>query len=82
MRFNSAAYDKLFPRPVQTDPAPETVVGTFTPTTDKLEGIDPDGGDPSPDKALTDQEGNTVIIQDNPDPIVTDSVDAAENTTE
>lgn len=40
-RFNSEAYDRLFPREV--DPMPvETVVSTFTPTTDKLEGKDPD----------------------------------------
>lgn len=40
-RFNSEAYDKLFPR--EADPIPvETVVSTFTPTTDKLEGTDPD----------------------------------------
>ena len=31
MRFNSEAYEKVFPRK-PTTPAPETVVPTFTPT--------------------------------------------------
>ena len=35
-RFDGAAYDKLFPR-VEDIPKPETVVPTFTPTTDKIE---------------------------------------------
>lgn len=35
-RFDSAAYDKLFPQ-VEEVPEPETVVPTFTPTKDKLE---------------------------------------------
>ena len=35
-RFNSAAYDKLFPH-VEEVEKPETVVPTFTPTTDKIE---------------------------------------------
>ena len=40
-RFNSAAYDKLFPR----EPEPvhvESAVENFTPTKNKVEGKDPD----------------------------------------
>ena len=81
-RFNSAAYDKLFPRPEHTDPAPETVVDTFTPTTKKLEGQDPDVSDPDPEPALVDPEGNKVVIQDNPDPVVTDPGAAETNNEE
>ena len=40
-RFNAEAYDKLFPRQVEPEKV-ETVVSSFTPTTDKLEGKDPD----------------------------------------
>lgn len=78
-RFNSAAYDKLFPRPVETAPAPETVVSSFTPTKNKLEGTDPDVTDPVPDQTvLQDEEGNTVKIQDNPEPVISDPGDAAD----
>ena len=64
-RFNSTAYDKLFPR--VEDPAPvETVVSTFTPTTDKLEGKDPDQDKilevpaaPDPAPAPEDEGGDT-----------------------
>lgn len=77
-RFNSAAYDKLFPRSVETGPAPETVVPSFTPTTKKLEGTDPDVSDPEPEQdMLKDEEGSAVIIQDDPDPIITEP-DAAD----
>ena len=41
-RFNSAAYDKLFPRIEDPVPVQETAVETFTPSQDKLEGKDPD----------------------------------------
>lgn len=34
-RFNSEAYDKLFPRVTETTPAPETVVETFRPSQNK-----------------------------------------------
>ena len=40
-RFNSDAYDKLFPRTTEA-PQVETAVPTFTPTKNKLEGKDPD----------------------------------------
>ena len=47
-RFNSNAYDKLFPRASEPAPAPESAVDTFHPTKDKLEGKDPDVHDPEP----------------------------------
>ena len=59
-RFNSAAYDKLFPRPVHTDPAPESAVDTFTPTKNKMEGKDPDVTDPAPDQIPEDPEPENV----------------------
>lgn len=37
-RFNSSAYDKLFPREPEPAQPVETAVETFTPTKDKLEG--------------------------------------------
>lgn len=40
-RFNADAYNKLFPRTEPVQPV-ETVVPSFTPTQDKLEGNDPD----------------------------------------
>lgn len=40
-RFNADAYDKLFPREVETENI-ETVVETFTPTKDILEGKEVD----------------------------------------
>lgn len=55
-RFNSAAYDKLFPRSVHTDPAPESAVDTFTPTKNKMEGKDPDVKDHEPDPIPEDPE--------------------------
>lgn len=51
-RFNSEAYDKLFPRVPDPVPAAETAVEKFTPTKDKLEGRDPDKvqePDPTPE---------------------------------
>lgn len=39
MRFNSKAYNELYPRKVETENV-ETVISTFTPTTDKLEDTD------------------------------------------
>lgn len=41
-RFNSEAYDKLYPRVLAPVKAPETAVPSFTPTQDILEGTDPD----------------------------------------
>lgn len=56
-RFNSEAYDKLFPRTPDPIPAPETAAEQFTPTKDKLEGKDPDKEDekdPDPSPAPVD----------------------------
>ena len=50
-RFNSEAYDKLFPRTQDLVPAPETAAEKFTPTKDKLEGKDPDTSEE--DKGIT-----------------------------
>ena len=49
MRFNSEAYEKVFPRK-PTEPAPETVVPTFTPTSgdpvvEPVEELNEEGGD-------------------------------------
>ena len=65
-RFNSEAYDKLFPRTPDPVPAPETAVEKFTPTKDKLEGKDPDISeddtpgeqDPMPEDKEVDADGN------------------------
>ena len=48
MRFNSEVYNKLYPRPEHVEPAPESVVSTFHPTKDIVEGKDPDVKDPEP----------------------------------
>ena len=65
-RFNSEAYDKLFPRTPDPVPAPETAVEKFTPTKDKLEGKDPDTSeentpgeqDPIPEDKEVDVDGH------------------------
>lgn len=52
MRFNSEAYDKLFPR--EADPAPkvETPVETFRPSQNKVPDTPvPDDPEPAPDPA-------------------------------
>ena len=64
-RFNSVAYDKLFPRETETAPAPETVVDTFTPSSDLEHGDDPDQTEdqdmmPGPDG----QKASAVHVQD------------------
>lgn len=56
MRFNSEVYDKVYPRPVHTDPAPESVVSTFHPSKDLVEGKDPDVKDPEPIQVPADPE--------------------------
>lgn len=71
-RFNSVAYDKLYPRtqePVQV----ETAVPTFTPTANKLEGKDPDqvADDPA------EQAKKDVIIQE-PAPEIPEEVNVAD----
>ena len=66
-RFNSEAYDKLFPRSADPDPIPESVVDTFRPSQDKLEDpvpkakvetvlpeMDPLAGDPEPEGGVED----------------------------
>lgn len=57
MRFNSEAYEKVFPRK-PTEPAPETVVPTFTPTSgdpvvEPVEEPNEEGGD--------DEDGNRRV---------------------
>lgn len=47
-RFNSEAYDKLYPREPEPAPSVETSVQGFTPTKNKLEGKQPDFQDPDP----------------------------------
>ena len=60
-RFNSEAYDKLFPRTPDPVPAPETAAEQFTPTKDKLEGKDPDKEDEK-------DSDPTQDLVDDPDP--------------
>ena len=67
-RFNSEAYDKLFPRTPDPVPAPETAAEQFTPTKDKLEGKDPDKEDPDPTPALVDDsDSKDTEVDDNGD---------------
>lgn len=47
MRFNSEAYDKLFPREADPAPAVETPVETFRPSQNKVPDT-PVPGDPDP----------------------------------
>ena len=63
-RFNHEAYEKIYPRTVEA-PAPESVVSTFRPTQDKLEGKDPDVAD-QPVKQDTVKPA-APIIEDIPD---------------
>lgn len=59
-RFNSVAYDKLFPR----EPEPvhiESAVDNFTPTKNKVEGKDPDQVSPEDPK-------QDLIVED-PEPV-------------
>lgn len=44
-RFNSEAYDKLFPRSADPDPVPESAVDTFRPSQDILEDPAPKAKD-------------------------------------
>lgn len=55
-RFNSEAYDKLFPRVADPIPAPETAVEHFTPTKDKMEGRNPDHVDDPTDQAAAPED--------------------------
>lgn len=71
-RFNSDAYDKLFPRTTEA-PQVETAVPTFTPTKNKLEGKDPDqvADDPA------EQAKKDVIIQE-PAPEIPEEVNGTD----
>ena len=40
-RFNSEAYDKVFPQVEDPTPAPESAVETFTPSQDKIKNPSP-----------------------------------------
>ena len=66
-RFNSEAYDKLFPRSTDPDPVPESAVDTFRPSQEKLEDpapqakietvlpeMDPPAADPEPEGGVED----------------------------
>ena len=58
-RFNSEAYDKLFPR----EPEPvhiESAVDNFTPTKNKVEGKDPD--------QVTQDEPKQDLVVEDPEP--------------
>lgn len=62
-RFNADAYNKLFPRTEPVQPV-ETVVPSFTPTQDKLEGQDPDQTTPeAPDQADLTQEAPDQVTE-------------------
>lgn len=69
-RFNSEAYDKLFPREADPAPAPETPVETFRPSQQKtpqaekpVEDPAPSAEDPAPsvpeDKEVNDDNGGS-----------------------
>ena len=62
-RFNSTAYDKLFPRVNDPDPAPESSVDTFRPSQEKKEDpaaekTVPDVMDPEPENLGGDPDGD------------------------
>ena len=70
-RFNADAYDKLFPRSTDPDPAPESAVDTFRPSQDKLEDpapqakvetalpeMDPSAADPEPEGGVDNGDGS------------------------
>ena len=61
-RFNSKAYDKLFPRVKDPDPVPETAVETFRPSQEeveeKTETVLPEL-DNLPDDPIIPEEGGT-----------------------
>ena len=54
MRFNSAAYDKLFPRQTEQPPVPETPVETFRPS-QKKDHIEKPVEDSDPVEDVNDQ---------------------------
>ena len=58
-RFNSEAYDKLFPRPEVTPPVVETAVEGFTPSSKKE--------DPEQDKKDTVQKAEPILEPEQPD---------------
>lgn len=68
MRFNSEAYDKLFPR--EADPAPkvETPVETFRPSQNKVPDTPvPDDPEPAPEPAPYVPEEKEVVDDDGSD---------------
>ena len=73
MRFNSEAYDKLFPREADPAPAVETPVETFRPSQHKVPDTPvPDDPDPAPDPAPSVPE-ETEVIDDNGNDCQSDS---------
>lgn len=68
MRFNSEAYDKLFPREADPAPAVETPVETFRPSQNKVPDTPvPDDSDPAPDPVPSVPEETEVIDDDGSD---------------
>lgn len=71
-RFNSEAYDKLFPRVKETTPAPETVVETFRPSQSKPAEVEKtvETPEPAPSDPEIKEEGGSDGVGDisEPDP--------------
>lgn len=71
-RFNSEAYDKLFPRVTETTPAPETVVETFRPSQSKPAEVEKtvETPEPAPADPEIKEEGGSDGVRDvgEPDP--------------
>ena len=59
-RFNSEAYDKLYPRQPEQAPMVETAAQGFNPTKNKLEGKQPDVQDPDPEPNTMPEEQEEV----------------------
>ncbi len=77
MRFNSEAYDKLFPREADPAPAVETPVETFRPSKNKVPDTPvPGDPDPAPDPApdpVPSVPGETEVKNDDGGPGQSDS---------
>lgn len=67
-RFNSTAYDKLFPREPESVHV-ESAVENFTPTKNKVEGKDPD-------QIEAPEEPKKDLVVEDPSPEVTEEVDS------
>ena len=65
-RFNSEAYDKLFPRVTETTPAPETVVETFRPSQSKPAEVEKtvEAPEPAPADPELKEEGGSNGVGD------------------